>query len=74
MSKTPKSMSKPMSPGQRAYEERRANKAGVPLDKHLSAKAQRAAEEAKKASPPPPARKQGVIGRLLERARKPLKS
>ena len=68
MSKSPK----PMSPGQRAYEERRAQKAGVSLDKHLSTKAQRVAEEAKKIAPPAPPRKKGVIGRLLERARKPL--
>ena len=68
MSKTPK----PMSSGQRAYEERRASKAGLSLDKHLSGKAQRAAEEAKKAAPPPPPRKKGVIGRLLDRARKPM--
>lgn len=62
-----------MSAGQRAYEEKRASKAGLPLDKHLAAKDRRAAEEAKKAAPPPPPKKPGRLSRLLERARRPLK-
>ena len=63
---------KTMSDGQRAYEERRAQKAGLSLDKHLVAKEKRAAAEAKKAAPPPAPKKKGVLSRLLDRARKPM--
>ena len=67
MSKTEKRM----SAGQLAYEERRASKAGLSIDKHLAAKERRAAEQAEKAAPPPP-KKKGVLGRMLDRARKPM--
>jgi hypothetical protein len=66
-----------LTEGQRAYEARRAAKAGVTLDKWLSgkqrqqeaetrAKAKAATEAAK------PVKKRGLLSRLLDRAHKPL--
>ena len=72
--KTPQTMTE----GQRAYETKRAAKAGMSLDKWLQAKRreQEAEEKArlKAAEPPPPPKKPGFFGRLLERAQKPLGS
>ncbi len=62
-----------LTPGQRAYEAKRAAKAGKSLDAWLADKSKRAAEEAKAAAPPPPPKKPGLIARLLDRAHKPLK-
>ena len=69
--------SRTLTPGQRAYEARRAAKAGMSLDKWLALKdkeaaeaeraAARAAREAAKVSKPP-----GFFSRLLEKAHKPL--
>ena len=64
---------KTLTPAQRAYEEKRAAKAGKTLDAWLDQKAKRAAEEARAAAPPPPPKKPGLITRLLDRAHKPLK-
>ena len=70
------SMTKTMTEGQRAYEAKRAAKAGVSLDKWLAQKErdrlqeERAREEA--AKPPPPPKKPGFFARLLEKAQKPL--
>jgi hypothetical protein len=71
--KTPKTLSE----GQRAYEAKRAAKAGMSLDKWLNSKQRqqeaetrskvKAAEAAK-----PPKKKAGLLSRLLERAHKPL--
>lgn len=65
-----------MSEGQRAYEAKRAAKAGMSLDKWLTSKAREAEAEraaaAKATAEPPPAKKTGLFGRLLERAQKPL--
>ncbi len=65
-----------MTEGQRAYEARRAAKAGMTLEKWLVEKERRAREEAAAAarveSAPAPARKPGFFARLLERAQKPL--
>ncbi|MCI0754184.1 hypothetical protein [Teichococcus vastitatis] len=62
-----------LSEGQRAYEAKRAAKAGVSLEKWLSMKAQDreklAAATAKAAEP---AKKQGFLARLLERAQRPI--
>ncbi len=65
-----------LTEGQRAYEERRAAKAGMGLDRWLAEKERREAEEerarrkaAEVAKPPKPP---GFFGRLIERARKPL--
>ena len=69
---------KQMTEGQRAYEAKRAAKAGLSLDKWLAAKerdrqaeikAKTKALEATKPAKPP-----GFFKRLLERAHKPLKS
>ncbi len=73
MSKTP---TKDMTEGQRAYETRRAAKAGISLEKRLALKEkERVAEEKareKAAKPPPAPRKPGLFARLLEKAQKPL--
>jgi hypothetical protein len=69
---------KSLTEGQRAYETKRAAKAGMSLDKWLSSKERereaeakaklKAAEAAKPKKPP------GLFGRLLERAQRPLRS
>lgn len=73
-------MTKPMTEGQRAYEARRAAKAGMSLEKWLEQKErERVAEErarekereALKAQAAPP-KKPGFFSRLLEKAQKPL--
>jgi hypothetical protein len=61
-----------MSAGQRAYEAKRAAKAGMSLDKWLDAKQRQAVEEARVAKEAPP-RKPGLFSRLLDRAHQPLK-
>ena len=75
-------MSKPteLTDGQRAYEARRAAKAGMTLEKWLADKEKRAkieaaeaakeAEAAAKAAQPD---KKGWFGRLLDKAHQPLK-
>lgn len=70
--KTPKTLTE----GQRAYEAKRAAKAGMSLDKWLHSKQRqqeadtRAKEKAAEAVKPP--KKPGLLSRLLERAHKPL--
>jgi hypothetical protein len=64
-----------MSEGQRAYEARRAAKAGMSLEKWLAEKEKRTREEiaaTTKAEAVKPAKKPGFFARLLERAQKPL--
>ena len=65
-----------LSPGQRAYEAKRAAKAGMSLEKWLSAKEKQQAEEeqarAKASQPAKPAKPPGLLARLIERAHKPL--
>jgi len=64
---------KNMSPGQRAYEERQAKKAGKTLDTRLAEKVKRQMEATRAAASPPAAQKKpGLITRLLDRAHKPL--
>jgi hypothetical protein len=67
-----------MTEGQRAYEARRAAKAGLSLDKWMAAKERdRLAEEKAKArtmEQGKPAKPPGLFKRLLERAHKPLGS
>ena len=73
---TVKTTTKPLSEGQRAYEAKRAAKAGMSLDKWLASKQRqqeaeiRAKEKAAEAAKP--AKKPGLLSRLLERAHKPL--
>ncbi len=70
-------MTKQLTEGQKAYEAKRAAKAGMSLDKWLAQKErdreaeERArAKELAKASEPP--KKPGFFSRLLDRAEKPL--
>jgi hypothetical protein len=62
-----------MTEGQRAYEQRRAAKAGKSLDGWLEHKRKQQEAEAKQAAPPKPPKPPGLIRRLLDRAHKPLK-
>jgi hypothetical protein len=68
-------MSKQLTTGQRAYEEKRAAKAGVSLEKWMEMKARDKRDEeraqAKAAKAAKPARP-GFLSRLIDRARKPL--
>ena len=70
--KTPKTLSE----GQRAYEAKRAQKAGMSLEKWLASKQRQqeaeARAKAKAADAAKPAKKPGFFSRLLERAQKPL--
>lgn len=63
-----------MSEGQRAYEAKRAAKAGMSLDKWLDNKQRQAEADARAAQPPAPKpdKKPGFFSRLLERAQRPL--
>lgn len=69
--------SKTLTEGQRAYEAKRAAKAGMSLEKWLGSKQrQLAAEEREKqkaADAAKPPKKRGLISRLLDHAHKPLK-
>lgn len=70
--------SKGLTEGQRAYEAKRAAKAGMSLEKWLEAKQRQQQSESrakeKAAGPAKPAKKPGFFARLLERAQKPLGS
>lgn len=75
-------MSKPneLTEGQRAYEARRAAKAGMTLEKWLAEKDKRARleaaeaeKEAQAAAKAVQAEKKGWLGRLLDKAHQPLK-
>lgn len=65
-----------MTDGQKAYEAKRAAKAGVSLDKWLDTKqrdqerAEKEKVKAAKAAQPP--KKPGLFARLIDRAHKPL--
>jgi len=69
-------VTKQLSEGQRAYEAKRAAKAGMSLEKWLAIKEKDAKAEAaarqKAATPPPPPKKPGFFARLMEKAQKPL--
>ena len=58
-----------MTPGQRAYEAKRAAKKGKSLEKHLTEKQKRHESPAVIKTP----KKPGLISRLLDRAHQPLK-
>lgn len=63
-----------LTPGQRAYEEKRAKKAGMSLDAWMRDKEKRARAEGMAEGPKPAAaaKKPGFFSRLMERAQKPL--
>jgi hypothetical protein len=69
---------KTLTEGQRAYEARRAEKAGMSLERWLESKERaqqaetRAREKASKAAAPKSPKKPGLFARLLERAQRPL--
>ncbi len=60
-----------MTDAQRQYETKRAQKAGMTLEKWLDAKHRQAQAAAPKAEKPK--RKPGLLSRLLDRAHEPLK-
>ncbi len=60
-----------MTDGQRAYERKRAERAGMSLEKWLDAKQKQAQAAMPKSTKPP--RKPGLLSRLIERANRPLK-
>jgi hypothetical protein len=62
---------KPLTKGQLAYEQERARKAGKSLDAWLKQKAQDEAATAKQAAPKP-AKKPGLLTRLIDKAHKPI--
>lgn len=70
--KTPKTL----SDGQRAYEAKRAAKAGMSLEKWLASRQRQQEADArareKAVEPAKTAKKPGLFARLLERAHKPL--
>lgn len=67
-----------LTDGQRAYEARRAARAGVSLDKWLETKQRQQEAEARAkqraAEPARPAKKPGLLSRLIERAQRPFGS
>jgi hypothetical protein len=65
---------KQLTEGQRAYEAKRAARAGMSLDKWLAEKDKQAKREEreKKAAAPKPAKPPGFFARLIEKAHKPL--
>ena len=69
---------KTLNAGQRAYETKRAAKAGMSLDKWLASKQRQQEAEAKArlkvAEAAKPSKPPSFFGRLLERAQRPLKS
>lgn len=60
-----------MTDAQRDYERKRAEKAGMSLDKWLGQKQKQAVAAAPKSAETP--RKKGLLSRLLDRAHEPLK-
>jgi len=64
-----------MSEGQRAYEARRAAKAGMTLEKWMETKRREAEAAARTAqvAPPKPPKPPGFLSRLIERAHRPIK-
>jgi len=66
---------KPMSEGQRAYETRRAAKAGMSLEKWLDSREKEKEAEVRAREQPaerPKPKKPGLFSRLMEKAQKPL--
>lgn len=73
--KTSGKTNRPLTEGQRAYEAKRAAKAGMSLERWLDSKQRHLEAEARarqKAAEPPKAKKNNFFTRLIERAQKPL--
>ncbi len=66
-------MDRKMTDSQRAYEQKRAAKAGMSLEKWLASKERDKQQATVAQKPPGPARPPGFLSRLLDRAHKPLK-
>jgi hypothetical protein len=66
-------MQRKMSDSQKAYETKRAQKAGMSLDKWLQSKERERQEATAQRKPPPPPKPPGLLRRLVDRAHKPLK-
>ncbi len=66
-------MDRKMSASQRAYEQKRAAKAGMSLDKWLASKEREKQEATAARKPPEPPKPPGFLSRLLDRAHQPLK-
>jgi hypothetical protein len=69
-------MQRKMSESQKAYETKRAQKAGMSLDKWLQSKERERLEATAQRKPPPPPKPPkppGLLRRLVDRAHKPLK-
>ena len=71
MAKSPPPPARKLTDAQREYERKRAQKAGLSLDKWLDQKSKQAQPVA--AQPAKPMRKPGLLSRLLDRAHQPLK-
>ena len=67
-------MDRKMTEQQRAYEQKRAAKAGMSLDKWLASKEREKQQAVVAKKPAEPAKPPGFLSRLLDRAHKPLKS
>ncbi|MFC0408058.1 hypothetical protein [Roseomonas elaeocarpi] len=64
---------KRLTEGQRAYEAKRAAKAGMSLEKWLSSKErERAAAQVVAAPPKPPSKARAFFSRLMDKAHKPI--
>lgn len=68
-----KHVAKPMSDGKLAYERRRAEKAGMSLEKWLESKEKEAQSRAREERvEKPKAKRPGLLSRLIDKAHKPL--
>ena len=67
-------MDRKMTDSQRAYEQKRAAKAGMSLDKWLASKEREKQQTTVAKKPAEPAKPPGLLSRLMDRAHKPLKS
>jgi hypothetical protein len=66
-------MDRKMTDSQRAYEQKRATKAGMSLDKWLASKEREKQQATAAQKPPEPPKPAGFLSRLLDKAHKPLK-
>jgi hypothetical protein len=66
-------MDRKMTDQQRAYEQKRAAKAGMSLDKWLASKERERQQATVARKPAEPAKPPGFFSRLMDKAHKPLK-